>query len=61
MQRPLTSGRTLFRDAGFLPALNGNEIKVGPGQLAVVGFGSYADARQDLGVQEDVRIPVDIP
>ena len=57
VQPPLVNGRTIFRDAGFVPVLHGNRITLGPGQLAVVGFGSYAAAKFDLGVQEDVRIP----
>jgi hypothetical protein len=60
VQAPFTAGRILFRDAGFQPVLNGNRIKLGPGQMAAVGFGRYADAKYDLGVQEDVRIPVRI-
>jgi hypothetical protein len=56
-QKPLQSGRVIFRDAGFLPILNGHTIKLGPGQMAAVGFGQYAAPEFDLGVQEDVRIP----
>jgi len=50
-------GRVLFRDAGFQPDLQGDTIKLGPGQMALVGFGKYADARYDFGIQEDVVIP----
>ena len=60
VQPPITSGRILFRDAGFKPVLTGNKIKLGPGQMAAVGFGRYADAKYDLGIQEDVRIPLSI-
>jgi len=60
VQLPLANGRILFRDAGFEPVLTGNGIKVGPGQMAVVGFGRYADAKYNLGIQEDVRIPLSI-
>jgi hypothetical protein len=35
-------------------------IKLGPGQMAAVGFGRYADTKYDLGIQEDVRIPLSI-
>ena len=56
-QLPLERGRILFRDAGFPPVLKGNRIMLGPGQLAAVGFGRYADAGFDSGVQEDVVIP----
>jgi hypothetical protein len=60
VQRQLTGGRILFRDAGFEPVLSGNMIKLGPGQMAAVGFGRYADTRYDLGIQEDVRVPLSI-
>jgi len=58
VQPPIAGGRILFRDAGFNPILTGDKIKLGPGQMAAVGFGRYADAKYDLGIQEDVRIPL---
>jgi hypothetical protein len=57
VQEPLQGGRLIFRDPGYLPVLSGNTIKLGPGQMAAVGFGRYASPEFDLGVQEDVRIP----
>jgi hypothetical protein len=60
VQSPITGGRVLFRDAGFKTVLTGNKIKLGPGQMATVGFGLYADSKYDLGIQEDVRIPLRI-
>lgn len=60
MQRQDTNGRVLFRDAGFNPVLNGNRITLGPGQMAAVGFGQYANPKYDLGIQNDVRIPLSI-
>jgi hypothetical protein len=59
-QSRLERGRVLFRDAGFAPVLKGNRLTLGPGQLAAVGFGGYADASFDFGVQEDVEIPREI-
>ena len=59
-QKSNDSGRVLFRDAGFEPVLRGDKIELGPGQLTVVGFGRYASGEYDLGLQEDVRIPVAI-
>ncbi len=59
-QKSNSSGRVLFRDAGFEPVLRGDKIELGPGQLTVVGFGRYASGEYDLGLQEDVRIPVAI-
>jgi len=50
----------LFRDAGFSPRLAGNELELGPEQLAVVGYGEYAGSTYDLGAQDDVVIPLEI-
>jgi hypothetical protein len=60
VQSPLGEGRVIFRDAGFAPILHENEITLGPGQLAAVGFGRYAAAEYDLGIQQDVYIPQSI-
>jgi hypothetical protein len=51
------SGRVQFRDAGFVPHLDGNTITLGPGQMAMVGVGAYSASAFDLGVQQDVIIP----
>ncbi|HVN18703.1 MAG TPA: hypothetical protein VMU05_08020 [Dongiaceae bacterium] len=59
-QRNVEHGRILFTDAGFQPVLNGNRIRLGPGQMATIGLGRYADGKYDLGVQQDVRIPREI-
>ena len=56
-QGPVEGGRLIFRDAGFEPVLSGDRIRLGPGEMAAVGFGKYASAQYDLGIQEDVRIP----
>jgi hypothetical protein len=56
-QNPLRDGRIIFRDAGFAPTLRGDEVTLGPGEMAAVGFGQYSSAEFDLGVQDDVRIP----
>jgi len=57
VQGAMGTGRIIFRDAGFAPALRGDHITLGPGQMAAIGFGRYADASFDFGVQEDVIIP----
>jgi hypothetical protein len=57
VQPSIENGRVLFRDAGFVPKLDGDRITLGPGQLALVGLGKYADTAFDLGVQADVVIP----
>lgn len=54
------AARVLFRDAGFVPVLDGGEIRLGPGQLALVGTGRYADASYDLGIEADIVIPREI-
>jgi hypothetical protein len=57
VQRPLGQGRLLFRDAGFEPRLIGDTIELGPGQMAMVGFGKYAASTYDFGIQKDIVIP----
>jgi len=57
VQAPLAAGKIIFSDAGFAPALRGNHITLGPGQMAAIGFGRYADASFHFGLQEDVVIP----
>ncbi len=50
-------GRILFSDAGRVPALAGGVLRLGPGQLTVVGSGVFSDSKWDLGTQTDVVIP----
>jgi hypothetical protein len=57
---PARQGRILFHDAGYRPTLKADSITLGPEQMAVIGFGHYAGAAFDLGVQEDVIIPASI-
>ncbi|HZB88356.1 MAG TPA: hypothetical protein VE291_06850 [Terracidiphilus sp.] len=59
-QKPLINGKVQFRDAGFTPVLNGNKITLGPGQMAMVGYGDYAAPSYDFGIQDDVVIPTSI-
>jgi hypothetical protein len=66
VQQALRGGSVIFRDAGYRPVLESSRIKLGPGQMAAVGYGRYAAKENDLGVQEDVRIPqsiaaIDVP
>jgi hypothetical protein len=56
-QPALGPGRIQFRDAGFEPHLEGNVITLGPGQMAMVGYGAYASVKYDFGIQDDVVIP----
>ncbi|MBA3685192.1 MAG: hypothetical protein H0W72_08130 [Planctomycetes bacterium] len=53
---PGPATRILFRDGGFTPRLSGDRIVLGPEQMAVVASGGYADAANELGVQDDVVI-----
>jgi hypothetical protein len=57
VQKANANGRLLFRDAGFLPVVTGDKIKLGPGQMAVVGYGRYTSPEYDVGIQADVQIP----
>jgi len=41
--------RLLFSDAGYMPEIVNNTISLGAEQLAVVGFGKFADPKYDLG------------
>jgi hypothetical protein len=59
-QTPVRSGRVLFHDTGFSPRLAGSAITLGPEELALVGFGEYAQRKYDLGVEEDMSIPAAI-
>lgn len=59
-QDPNVEGRILFHDTGFAPVLSGDTIKLGPGELALVGFGRFNSADSDLGVEADIRIPKSI-
>ena len=59
-QPALSNGRILFRDAGFPPRLSGTSISLGPEEMAVVGFGKYAQPQYDMGIEDDVVIPSSI-
>ena len=50
-------GQVIFTDAGFKPILQNRFITLGPGQIALAGFGMFADGKYDLGIQEDINIP----
>ena len=56
-QPRLEDGRVLFHDSGFDPPLGKSSIRLGPEQLALIGFGDYAGPQYDLGTEEDVRVP----
>lgn len=50
-------GRVIFRNSGFDPEMTKDSITLGPGQLAVIGFGRYAAPVYDLGLEADIAIP----
>ena len=52
--------QVIFTDAGFKPILQNRFITLGPGQLALVGCGTFSDEKYDLGIQDDVKIPSQI-
>lgn len=56
-QSALGRGRILFRDAGFAPVLAGHAVRLGPGQMAMIGYGKYASSAYDFGLEQDVVIP----
>ncbi len=51
------AGRVQFLDAGFQVRVMGNKLTLGPGQMAVVGYGAFSGRSYNLGVQQDVTIP----
>jgi len=55
---PAGAGRVLFQDAGFVARLTDTQVVLGAEQMAVIGYGRFAAAACDLGIQEDVRIPL---
>lgn len=56
-----TAAALLFADGGFKPIIvDGRKIKLGPEQMAIVGFGEYEDARYNLGTDDTLNIPVAI-
>lgn len=59
-QKPLAHGRVLFRDAGFVPRITADTVQLGPGQMAMVGYGKYAADSYDFGIQQDTVIPTAI-
>ena len=54
------TGRILYTDGGYRPALNGALLTLGPEQLVVVGVGGYNDPGYYLGVDETIHIPTAI-
>jgi hypothetical protein len=67
LQPALQHGRIQFADVGFRSELvtgtgaaQSNDVKLGPEQLAVVGYGEYAKTKYDLGLQDDILIPKSI-
>ncbi|MGM0377587.1 MAG: hypothetical protein ACQEQ0_12505, partial [Bacteroidota bacterium] len=50
-------GRILFHDAGFIPDVKNSSVKLGPEQMALIGFGSYNNPQYDLGVGGFIEIP----
>jgi hypothetical protein len=53
-------GQIMYADGGYSPVLIDNKIILGPEQLAVVGFGEYADNKYSMGADETIQIPSSI-
>jgi hypothetical protein len=51
------SRRILFTDAGNAPTFKGQKLRLGPGQLAVVGTGIYSAPKWDLGTGDGLVVP----
>lgn len=51
------AGRVQFRDNGYIPHLKVNSLTLGPGQMAMVGYGAYSAPAYNLGIEQDVVIP----
>ncbi len=49
--------RVIYADGGFIPSLNNNLLKLGPEQMAVVGFDGYAHEKYGLGIDGSIKIP----
>lgn len=47
----------LFSDGGYIPKINKNCVSIGSEQMVVIGFGKYASANYQMGIQVDVNIP----
>jgi hypothetical protein len=50
----------IYSDGGFKPILTDKTLRLGPEQLAVIGFEEYAADKYNLGVDETIRIPMAI-
>lgn len=56
----MPGSRILYADGGYAPKLIGNDLTMGAEQLAVVGFGEFANNKYDLGIDETINIPIGI-
>ena len=50
----------LFSDSGYKPMLLSDDITLGPEQVAVVGYGSYASDNFNLGFGENIQIAQEV-
>jgi hypothetical protein len=58
--KDFTASKLLYADGGFDPIIKNNAVTLGAEQLAVVGFGSYADDIFYWGRDATIRIPKSI-
>lgn len=55
----LEPGRVLYADGGRGAFIQQDgTLVIAPEQMAVVGFGAYADSKYDLGVDDSVKVPL---
>ena len=52
-----TAGQLLYADGGYQPQVRGQDIALGAEQLAVVGFGEFANEKYILGTDSTINIP----
>jgi hypothetical protein len=55
--REASGGKILYADGGFTPVLKGRSLDLGPEQLVVVGYGTYASETYNLGIDTTIHIP----
>ncbi|MGK7396061.1 MAG: hypothetical protein ACNS62_15905 [Candidatus Cyclobacteriaceae bacterium M3_2C_046] len=55
-----STGAVLFHDAGFVPEVSQDWLKIGPEQLVLIGYGEYDQPSYNLGIGDFIRIPSSI-
>jgi hypothetical protein len=58
--RAFSKNRMIYADGGFIPSLKDRLLKLGPEQMAVIGFDGYSSENYGLGIDDSIKIPVSI-